>query len=313
MISIIIPVYNVEKTLRQCLDSVLGQSYKNFEVIIVDDGSPDGSPAICDEYAEKDSRIKVIHKENGGVSSARNVGLQYAKGDWVTFVDSDDWLEPNYCEVISKTDADLTFFGEIWHCQDGKIRIFSSGEYYVKGSVRSIYEKLFYLRKNADNHEYFGFTWNKVFRLSIIEQNRLRFEEKLSLREDEVFTQEYCRHINSLRVIEMALYNYRSTNLGLSFSKKTSSEYILLINKIMEESQNSPIKELADYELSRIPKLYFLAMKAENDAVKCIEYYHSLYSFCKANNIHFPTRSIKYILKHLNLTIALLKSWLPCL
>ena len=91
-ISIIIPVYNAERILRRCLDSVQNQSYSDWECIIVDDGSKDSSPAICDEYAETDSRFKVIHKENGGVSKARNTGLGQASGDWVTFVDSDDEL-----------------------------------------------------------------------------------------------------------------------------------------------------------------------------------------------------------------------------
>ncbi len=91
-ISIIVPVYNVERYLNRCIDSILNQTFSDFELILVDDGSPDSCPCICDEYAKKDSRIKVIHKENGGLSSARNAGLDIAKGEWVTFIDSDDWI-----------------------------------------------------------------------------------------------------------------------------------------------------------------------------------------------------------------------------
>lgn len=94
-ISIIVPVYKVEPYLRKCLDSIVNQTYQNLEIILVDDGSPDNCGAICDEYAAKDERIQVIHKENGGVSSARNAGLEAASGDWVGFVDSDDWVEPD--------------------------------------------------------------------------------------------------------------------------------------------------------------------------------------------------------------------------
>lgn len=99
-ITVIIPVYNVEKYLSKCVDSVIEQTYKNLEIILVDDGSPDKSPAICDAYAKKDRRIKVIHKENGGLSSARNAGLDTASGDYVGFVDSDDWIEPDMYEYM---------------------------------------------------------------------------------------------------------------------------------------------------------------------------------------------------------------------
>lgn len=99
-ISVIVPVYNVEPYLRQCVDSILGQTFRDFELILVDDGSPDGCPAICDEYAKMDSRVKVIHKENGGLSSARNAGLDVAKGKYIAFVDSDDWIHPEMSETM---------------------------------------------------------------------------------------------------------------------------------------------------------------------------------------------------------------------
>lgn len=98
--TIIVPVYKVEKYLRRCLDSLVNQTYKNLEIILVDDGSPDNSGAICDEYVQKDSRISVIHKENGGLSSARNAGLEICNGVYVLFVDSDDWVENNYVEAM---------------------------------------------------------------------------------------------------------------------------------------------------------------------------------------------------------------------
>lgn len=115
LISIIIPVYNVEKYLHRCVDSVLNQTYKNIEVILVDDGSPDGSPAICDEYEQKDSRVKVLHKQNGGLSSARNAGMAIATGEYIGFVDSDDWIEPSMYQVcydlIEQNKADMAKVG----------------------------------------------------------------------------------------------------------------------------------------------------------------------------------------------------------
>ncbi|MGN0202626.1 MAG: glycosyltransferase family 2 protein, partial [Candidatus Cryptobacteroides sp.] len=95
-ISVIVPVYNAESTIRRCVDSILAQTFTDFECLLIDDGSKDRSGEICDEYAAKDSRVRVFHKENGGVSSARNVGLDNAKGEWVTFVDSDDWIDSYY-------------------------------------------------------------------------------------------------------------------------------------------------------------------------------------------------------------------------
>lgn len=104
-ISVIVPVYKVEKYLRACIDSILAQTFTDFELILIDDGSPDNCGAICDEYAEKDARIRVFHKENGGVSSARNLGIERSRGEWIAFVDSDDWVESDkfskFCEQIA--------------------------------------------------------------------------------------------------------------------------------------------------------------------------------------------------------------------
>ena len=115
LISVIVPVYNVEPYLHKCVDSILNQTYRNLEVILVDDGSPDGCPAICDEYAEKDERVKVIHKKNGGLSDARNAGMAVAKGEYLSFVDSDDMLSANAIEILlrfaHKEDADLVIGG----------------------------------------------------------------------------------------------------------------------------------------------------------------------------------------------------------
>ena len=102
-ISVIIPVYNAESTLRRCVDSVLAQTYTDFECLLIDDGSTDKSGEMCDEYAAKDSRVRVFHKENGGVSSARNVGLDNAKGEWITFLDSDDYIEEEFLGSIVNT------------------------------------------------------------------------------------------------------------------------------------------------------------------------------------------------------------------
>lgn len=111
LLSVIVPVYNAETTLRQCVDSILVQEYKDFELLLIDDGSQDGSPAICDEYAKQDVRVTVYHKENGGVSSARNLGLDYANGDWITFIDADDEVSNGYLSDISRHSEDVIIKG----------------------------------------------------------------------------------------------------------------------------------------------------------------------------------------------------------
>ena len=111
ILSVIIPIYNAEKTLRQCVDSILSQENKDFELILVDDGSKDASPAICEEYAGKDGRVKVFHKANGGVSSARNLGIDNARGKWITFIDSDDYVTKGYFDGINEHDEDIIIKG----------------------------------------------------------------------------------------------------------------------------------------------------------------------------------------------------------
>src|SRR5690554_2831077 len=122
LISIIVPVFNKENYLRECLDSIINQDYQNFELIVVNDGSTDGSKIICEEYAAKTDKIILVHKENGGVSSARNIGLQKAKGEWITFVDGDDYISKNYLNVVlDKEDSDFLIV-DINRVKDEKVK-----------------------------------------------------------------------------------------------------------------------------------------------------------------------------------------------
>lgn len=133
-ISVIVPVYKVENFLDRCVESIVGQTYENLEIILVDDGSPDNCPSMCDKWAEKDRRIKVIHKENGGVSSARNAALDIVSGDYIGFVDSDDWIDPGMYEFLyensQKYDADISYCGTFYNYEDGtQVAI---GDYYCQ-------------------------------------------------------------------------------------------------------------------------------------------------------------------------------------
>lgn len=158
MISVIVPVYNVEPYLRKCLDSILAQTYRDLEILIIDDGSTDGSGRICDEYGEKDNRIKVFHTENKGLSCARNFGLDNANGDWIGFVDSDDWIEPDMYEVLIKraeeTGADVVECGYII-------------EYVKKQKKCSVTQKIIPSAESIDaliNGKIQTRVWNKIYR-----------------------------------------------------------------------------------------------------------------------------------------------------
>lgn len=198
-ISVIVPVYDTEKYLRRCIDSILAQTFTDFELLLIDDGSKDSSGAICDEYAAKDSRVRVFHKENGGVSSARNVGLDNMRGEWVTFADSDDWVRPQWLQCFMNCDDeyDLVEQGFETDCANKqKNKLYGIA---FDGKVEAGLIELF--RNNC-----LGYLWVKRFRASIIRRHALRFDCKLHFQEDEVFLLSYAAHSN--KMISKTNYNY---------------------------------------------------------------------------------------------------------
>lgn len=185
-ISIIIPVYNVEKYLVECLDSVLAQTFNDFECIVIDDGSPDNCPAICDEYARKDNRIKVIHKKNGGVSSARNVGLDAVRGEWVVFVDSDDWIDKRYLEVLYanaiKQGVDVSIGGTNAFKNGTFVRIYDIGTFETILNPESIMLRMFDRKQTS-----LRMGWCKLFKAQFIKDGKIRFDEAVMRAEDTLF------------------------------------------------------------------------------------------------------------------------------
>ena len=191
LVSIIVPIYKVEEYLDECIESIVHQTYPNIEIILVDDGSPDRCPQLCDEWAKKDNRIKVIHKENGGVSSARNAGMTLAKGDWIWFVDSDDSVEKDaLADIINfAADNDLVIF-------DSKLN-----EQYIKDE--NFFSK-YYFRYA------FGFEpWNKLYKKSIIEDHGLRFDFQEKIGEDLLFNIMYYKFAERYYFTDKHCYNYR--------------------------------------------------------------------------------------------------------
>lgn len=182
LVSIIVPVYNAEKYLNRCIDSILSQTMTDFELLLIDDGSKDNSGRICDEYAIKDARVRVFHKPNGGVSSARNLGLDNAKGKWITFVDADDRCSCNYLEhLLSKVDDDtdlIISYAVICDSTGEKAEVYP--EYRVNATN---FERLFV---DSDMHWHTS-PWAKLYRASIIYENSLRFNEMMHIGEDADF------------------------------------------------------------------------------------------------------------------------------
>lgn len=268
-ISIIIPVYNAENYLRRCIDSVLSQSFTEFELILVDDGSKDKSPQICDEYASQDTRVRVIHKANGGVSAARNDGLDIAKGEYVTFIDSDDWVEREYLETLSNyRNYDIVFFSHRMIYEDSYAAEFVFEE--KTGNDNDIWSVVSSLKSNATNKNFYGYTWNKMFRRFIIEEFNIRFVEELRVSEDEVYTLDYCTHANSIKVLPVCLYNYRVLGTGLTATRNSAAEYAKLANSylaILNREKNDQIDDV--YIPDVIVRFYTASMEQDNPLYAC--------------------------------------------
>ena len=235
--SIIIPCYKVELYLHQCVDSVLGQTFEDYEVILVDDGSPDDTPAICDEYGEKYSKVKVIHKPNGGLSDARNAGLEVAQGEYVMFLDSDDWWDDkNALRKIegshNESGADIIIFGmKKYFSQENRYGDERLPQKYDNGDSTSSNEQLIqqYMRSNT----FVGCACDKVVRRSLIETNQLRFVVG-QLSEDI----EWCAKLLLLNpkvdVVSESIYVYRQGNPA-SITKNVSIKHTTDVVDILEK------------------------------------------------------------------------------
>lgn len=191
-------------------------------MILIDDGSTDSSGSICDRYQSSDSRVRVEHTLNRGVSMARNRGIELSQGRWISFVDSDDFVSSDYIQAFDELPqiADLTYFGNECLYEQGV-----KSEYRLPESLfcgwDEIQEGMFRLKSNIENYDYYGYTWNKFFRSEIIKKYNVRFDSDLTFKEDEIFTDNYIVHCDSLSFINKTLYSYRILQTGLTASEKT--------------------------------------------------------------------------------------------
>jgi len=225
--SIIVPIYKVEKFLVQCVDSLINQTYKNIEIILVDDGSPDNCPTICDEYAKKDARIKVVHKENGGVVRARIQGLLIATGEYCLCVDADDWVEKTYVEefysVLKDNEVDFVVCKYFLANESENIEknyFYRFGLYNRQQIITELFPSLLQL----ENAKYLSpMVWAKAFKKEIFLKEQLKVDYRIKIGEDRACTIPYVYNSQSIYVLDKPLYYYRVNESSITKAKNPFS------------------------------------------------------------------------------------------
>ena len=254
LISIIVPVYKVEKYLNRCIDSIINQTYKNLEIILVDDGSPDNCGEICDEYAEKDNRVKVIHKKNGGVSSARNTGIDSATGEYIMFVDSDDYIEKDGLQYLFEEYAEVDILIAGW-------KMLFNGQfnkYIVESKVcdRDMFVDE-YIRIFRSGNLILSTPWSKLYKRKIFVDNNLRFDEKNSISEDAKFNVEFFSFADNVKFFDVVLYVYNRDNSESATCKFYENYYAMQKNFYISMKKWMDIYNKKEYVLYQLVQIFY--------------------------------------------------------
>lgn len=248
LISVIVPVYKAEQYLHRCIDSILTQTFTDFELLLINDGSPDNSGIICDEYAKKDSRIRVFHTKNEGVSSARNLGLDNAKGKWITFCDSDDWVNDNWLELFQtnpNTDMTIQSYYVSKNSLDSEKFRQLKNSIYTKTNFNILFNELM----DAQNC---GFLWCRSFKNEIIQIHNLRFNPAYKICEDNDFIFTYLIYTKKINTINKGAYHYLEPDFKIKYKNSQSTQtnillYENIINNIIELQGYKPNKILLHF------------------------------------------------------------------
>lgn len=298
-ISFIIPVYNVEKYLNECVDSILGQLTDDCEIILVDDGSPDGSGAICDKYAAEDSRVKVVHQKNGGLANARNTGLDHAQGEYVAFVDSDDYLDEHcIAEILnwmSSGGTDICFMRAMKVFPDGKQQLLDDemNPEMLKGSKKSAIKYL------SERSKYPGSPCTKLFRRTLLERNHLRFPDDRRVSEDLGFVLQCILNADSYDALPIDYYYYRQAREG-SITNNVTYKSFLGLRAFVEESINiltenkSPKGNIERYAMSFVAYEFSIMIwqysrigeEFKSEAAKTLNEYSWVLSYGRTKKTH---------------------------
>ena len=265
-VSIIVPVYNAEASLRRCVESVLNQEFTDFELILANDGSRDGSGGICDAFAAADSRVRVIHKENTGVSDTRNQAISQARGRYLQFLDSDDWITPNATKLLVRAaesrGCDMVvadFYRVVGE------RVSHKGDI-DEDTVLTREEYAAHMMENPADF-YYGVLWNKLYRRELVEAHHLRMDPDISWCEDFMFNLEYIRHAQTFFALQVPVYYYVRTKGSLA-SQALSISKTVRMKLTVFEYYNQFYKAVLDeeeYEKSRL-KVYRFLFDAAQDA-----------------------------------------------
>lgn len=266
-VSIIVPVYNAKKALRRCIESILNQEYRDFELLLMDDGSTDNSPAIIDEYAARDDRIRAVHKPNSGVSDTRNRAIDMAKGEYVQFLDADDWITQDatkqFLRAAQQYDADMVI-ADFYRVVGKNVSV--KGDIDDEGVISRIQYADYMLENPADY--YYGVIWNKFYRKSILDEHNLRMDVNLSYCEDFIFNMEYVLHTEKIAVVKSPVYYYVKTK-GSLVSQSMNPAAIVKMKANVIQYYDAFYRDIFDdvEYYARKPEIYgFLLGFAKDDA-----------------------------------------------
>lgn len=316
-ISFIIPVYNVEKYLNKCVDSILDQLTDACEIILIDDGSPDSSGTICDRYADKDSRVKVVHQKNGGLAAARNTGLDRAQGEYVAFVDSDDYLDrqciTNILNWISFGGADICFMRAMKVFPDGKQQLLDDemNVEMLKGSKESAIKYL------SERSKYPGSPCTKLFRRALLEENHLRFPNDRRVSEDLGFVLQCILNAGSYDALPIDYYYYRQARED-SITNNVTYKSFLGLRAFVEESINvltenkTPKGNIERYAMSFVAYEFSIMIwqysrigeEFKNDAIRTLNEYSWVLGYGRTKKTHLVRRTMQIL--GVNITMRLM-------
>lgn len=264
LISIIVPVYNVENYLSQCIESIINQTYRNIEIILIDDGSTDNSGKICDEYAEKDSRIMVLHQSNGGHTKARQAGLAKSSGEYIAFIDSDDWIDNDLYEkmirILNKFKVDIIESGHICEYGDKSIKelpVIDKGLYKDKKLFEELYPKMICDEKSVSCGIHPSL-WTKLFKRDCLAEILMDLDNDILIGEDAACVYAVLSEIKSIYVMDMTEYHYRRRNNSVVSLKMDFNDLQLIYDFLYKYYKRNKNKEILLEQLYRLILRYIL-------------------------------------------------------
>lgn len=312
IVSIIVPAYNAEDTLEKCLQSIANQTYPFFEAIVVNDGSTDDTQTIAERWSQKDDRIRVVRKENGGVSAARNAALADAQGEWVTFLDSDDYLEPDYLERLLDGEAgDMAVIG--YHTV-------GAHEIREENYVDTFAKEADHIKKVLENHltdMTFLCPWGKLFKASLIRRLGLKFDTDMRIGEDVVFVWTYLAHCSSIALKSGQCYNYYTgpSDFKYALDAKAAMDTILRIFvplDTLEKKTGMNTEKARNHILNYYIWLYKLYVKrfyGKKDVPQMVSFFQQplISDYFRRNKWKSKDKLIVFMLLRLHLTVLLYK------